>query len=54
MEEKVQRVATALKESFKRAVSEGVGKPFEATGVILPNDGVWERYARAAVEELQE
>lgn len=47
--ELVQRVASSLAGEFKRRISEGAGKPFEETGVTLPQYSIWEGYARAAL-----
>lgn len=48
----IERVATALEDSFKQAIASGAGADFASTGVTLPNRRVFERYARAAIEAM--
>lgn len=38
-------VVRALKRSFERSVEELSGVPFKDTGVSMPRDSIWERYA---------
>jgi hypothetical protein len=54
MSEMIDRVADALKESFKATIADGAGVPFEQTGVVLPADAVWQRYAHAVVTAMRE
>lgn len=42
-------VAEALKDEFKKIVSEMAGAPFETLGVAIPADTIWQRYASAAI-----
>ena len=48
----VDKVSVALQASFRAAVAEGAGVPFEETGVAAPSPAVFERYARAAIEAM--
>lgn len=54
MSEMIDRVATALEQSFKDRIAASAGQPFEATGVISPGVEVWQAYARAAVSAMRE
>lgn len=42
-------VADALKASFMQAIEASSGKPFAETGVFMPTDDIWLRYAAAAL-----
>lgn len=50
----IEKVARALRDDFKLRISESAGEPFEATGVSVPADDVWARYARAAIAAMRE
>lgn len=50
----IDRVAKALEQAFKDRVSASAGQPFDATGVIVPGAEVWQAYARAAVEAIDQ
>jgi hypothetical protein len=45
----IEAVKRAMKQSFSDTVAASANMPFEATGVSMPADHVWERYAYAAV-----
>ena len=54
----IKQVADALKRSFIERIEASASTPekpmnFAETGVVLPGDDVWERYARAAIVELR-
>lgn len=54
MNEMIERVATALSESFKARVATAAGVPFDATGVQLPNADLWRDYAQVAIIAMRE
>lgn len=45
-------IAEAMKKSFAMSISEGSGMPFSETGVSMPSDKVWLRYARDVAAAL--
>jgi hypothetical protein len=52
--EVVEMIANAMRESFKARIGETANMPFEETGVVVPGDAVWARYAedvRRAIKE---
>lgn len=50
----VERVRERLKWSFREAVEQNADMRFALTGVIMPTDAVWDRYAKAAIEAMRE
>jgi len=49
----IEKVADALRNSFKETVAAGAERGFDQTGVLLPAQQVWERYARAAMDAIR-
>lgn len=45
-------IKDALKKSFMQAISDGADVPFAQTGVSMPSDKVWDRYARDVASAL--
>lgn len=48
-----KKIAEYLKASFVEVISASAGKPFVETGVKMPADEIWERYAETAGEAYQ-
>ena len=50
----IETVRDALKRRFAETVAASADRPFPETGVTMPNDAVWEDYARAAVDAMRD
>ena len=52
--EVVEKVAESLKLSFMETVSKMAGKPFQNTGVSVPDMEIWLRYAEVSVSKVED
>lgn len=54
MENKLDIIATAMENSFKKRIATLADIPFDKTGVTAPKREIWEAYAKDVLEALGE
>lgn len=50
----VERVRESMKARFIKKIEESSGLSFGESGVSIPNDGLWDEYARASIAAMME